>query len=151
MVLCLVIARYPRPPGLHADVGHRAARGAEGDAAAHRARRLGKADVIGRFGDGRAVGAPVLHRHLVFVEDAWQRCVVGVHQIVLVARRAVERHPRLVVFLCTTALHDVGLGGGVALLVHMPLQLHRAGIGTFRCVERVEQGSGADGLSVTWL
>ena len=148
MVLYLGIARSTRATGLHIHIGHRAARCAEGDAAAHRARGLREADVGNVFTDGVAVFALILYRHLVVVIDARQRRVVGVHQVVLVARCTVERHPRLVILLCPPSLHDVGLGSGVALLVHVPLQLHRAGVGSLRGIQRVEQRTGADGSLV---
>ena len=146
MVLSLSIARRARTPGLHIHVGHRAACGAEGDAAAHRACRLCEADVDGLVADNRTVGALVLYCHAVVVIDARQRRVVGVHQVVFVARRAVERHPRLVGSLRAASIYDVGFGSGVALLVDVPLQLHRAGIGSLRSIERVEQRARADGL-----
>ena len=84
MILCLYIARCGRPSGLHVHIGHRAARRSEGDAAAHRSRGLGKADVRCLVGNLRSVIAFVNHRHAVVVEYARQRCVVGVHQVVLV-------------------------------------------------------------------
>ena len=124
---------------------HRAARRAVGDATAHGARGLGKANVGYVVGDFRTVCTFVNHRHAVVVIDARQRRVVVVGQIFVLARHAGELGPCLVFNLGGAAFHDVGLGIGGALQVDAPRQFHLARMVALRGIEGIEECAVADG------
>ena len=89
---------------------HGGARRAVSYTSGHSASALGKTDVADFAVDFGAVGAFVFYGDAVVVVDAWRRRLIGIDQIVIIARKAGERLPRLVFLLGTSALHDVGLG-----------------------------------------
>ena len=132
----------------HIDTLHRRTCRAVGYAARHGAGALGEAYAGHFVAEDRAVVAFVLHGDAVVVVNAGQCRLVGIEQIVFVARQAGQHLPCLLLLFGTASLHDVGLGIEGALLVHMPRQLHRSLIAPLRGIERVELCSLADGLRV---
>ena len=120
VVLLRVFALAVRHRHHHFDTLHRRTRRTVGDTSRHGTGTLGKTDVGGFTIDDAAVGTFVLNSDAIVIVNARQCGLIGIEQILLVARQARQRLPCFILLFRTTALDDIGLGINRTLLIHLP-------------------------------